>query len=411
MEPNDSFLINKEKSNFIPRQECNFLGFVFNSLNMSLGLTHEKRTKIYSSLEKFSNLQTCKIRDFAHLIGILTAACPAIAYGWLYTKLFERQKYLSLIQTNDFESTMEIPKSLEVDFNWWLQHIGSATNPIRQGKFKIEIFTDASKTGWGVYCAGHRAHGFWKETEQKWHINHLELLTAFLGLKCFAKDLKDCEVLLRIDNTTAISYVNKFGGTQYPKLNAIARDLWQWCEKRRIWVFASYIKSSENKEADAESRRKTSELEWALADQAFTEISRTFGYPVIDLFATRVNAKCARYISWHNDPEAETIDAFTISWENLFFYAFPPFSMILKTLQKICCDKAEGIVVVPYWTTQPWYPLFKSLLIKQPIIFQPDKKLLLSPFRLPHPLHPKLTLVAGQLSAKLLGKKVFRKKP
>jgi hypothetical protein len=44
------------------------------------------------------------------------------------------------------------------------------------------------------------------------------------------------------------------GGIQYPQLHKIAKQIWQWCEKRKIWLFASYIKSKDNKEADKESR-------------------------------------------------------------------------------------------------------------------------------------------------------------
>jgi len=50
--------------------------------------------------------------------------------------------------------------------------------------------------------------------KNKFIINYLELLSAFFALKCFAENLRDCDVLLRIDNTTAIAYINKMGGIQ-----------------------------------------------------------------------------------------------------------------------------------------------------------------------------------------------------
>ncbi|CAH2108885.1 unnamed protein product [Euphydryas editha] len=45
------------------------------------------------------------------------------------------------------------------------------------------------------------------------------------------------------------------------------------------------------------------------------------------------------------DPDAFTIDAFTISWSNFYFYSFPPFTVILKALRKIINDRAKGIMV------------------------------------------------------------------
>lgn len=109
---------------------------------------------------------------------------------------------------------------------------------------------------------------------------------------------KSYEILLRIDNTTAISYINKMGSVQFPKLSLLSRQIWQWCEQRSIWIHASYIASCENVDADRESRIKSEETEWELADSAFSRISTSFGSPTIDLFASNINAKCATFYSW-----------------------------------------------------------------------------------------------------------------
>ena len=77
--------------------------------------------------------------------------------------------------------------------------------------------------------------------------------------------------------------------------------------------------------------------------------------PVIDFFSSRINKHFQRYISYRPDPDAETIDAFSLNWENLHFYAFSPFSVIPTILDKIQKDGAEGLVVLPDWPTQSWY--------------------------------------------------------
>ena len=82
---------------------------------------------------------------------------------------------------------------------------------------------------------------------------------------------------------------------------------------------------------------------------AFRAVSNNFGHPQIDLFASKHNKKCQVYCSWKPDREAVAIDALTISWKEKFFYSFPPFSLILCSLQKIEKDGAEGIMIVPYW--------------------------------------------------------------
>lgn len=125
------------------------------------------------------------------------------------------------------------------------------------------------------------------------------------------------------------------GSVQYPHLNEISSEIWIFFEKRKLFVFASYIRSSDNYIADFES-------EWELADYAFKQIVDNFGKPEIELFASRSNTKTdCNYISWKPDPYAFCVDAFTVNWSKLFFYAFPPFAVILKTLNKRIAEKGH----------------------------------------------------------------------
>ncbi|KAL4711233.1 hypothetical protein ACJJTC_019074 [Scirpophaga incertulas] len=212
---------------------------------------------------------------------------------------------------------------------------------------------DASGTGWGAFSNGKAARGFWTKDDLDNHINYLELLAAYLGLKCFAKNISSCQILLRIDNTTAIAYINKMGGDKHAKLTLLSRKIWQWCEARGIWLFASYIKSKENTDADLESRVLNVDVEWELSQAVFNKICNVLGKPDIDIFATRANKKCVRYISWHRDPNAENIDAFTVDWSTYnMFYAFPPFSLIPKMIQKIQSDQATVSLVDKIGWTQ-----------------------------------------------------------
>ncbi|EFN89530.1 hypothetical protein EAI_13359, partial [Harpegnathos saltator] len=117
----------------------------------------------------------------------------------------------------------------------WESHILRSVNPIRQQQYSLEVFSDASMTGWGTACNGETTCGTWNEFERKSHINYLELKGAFYALKCFANNKHNCEILLRIDNTTAISYINRIGGIRFQKLTEITKEIWQWYEKRKIW--------------------------------------------------------------------------------------------------------------------------------------------------------------------------------
>ena len=137
-----------------------------------------------------------------------------------------------------------------------------------------------------------------------------------------------------------------------------------------------------------------------------------FLIPDVDLFASRLNYQVESYVSWRADPSSVHIDAFTLDWSAYTcFYAFPPFSLIDRVLTKIEHDKAKGIVVVPLWHTQPWFPKLLKLLTHKPCILPPRPNLLSLPFsdRL-HPLRDRLRLTACLLSGKHSDNREFQDK-
>lgn len=90
------FVFNFAKSQTVPKQRGVYLGFVFDSVHMTMSLPDRKRLKIIQIIKGIRSRGRCKIREFAQFLGVLTSSCPAVRYGWLYTKLFEREKFLAL---------------------------------------------------------------------------------------------------------------------------------------------------------------------------------------------------------------------------------------------------------------------------------------------------------------------------
>lgn len=205
------FVINIKKSQMVPSRTYKYLGFIYDSLKMTIELPQDKRERIKNQIIKFSKLNKCSIREFAAFIGSLGSCCSALTYGWVYMKGFEREKFLALkASKGDFDKHLILSESLTSDFQWWLKKIDFSKKPISKFKPVVEVFSDASRSGWGVFCNGQRTHGHWSDQEKLYHINYLELMSAFFGLKCFCSGLKNCDVLSRIDNTTAIAYINKY---------------------------------------------------------------------------------------------------------------------------------------------------------------------------------------------------------
>ena len=77
--------------------------------------------------------------------------------------------------------------------------------------------------------------------------------------------------------------------------------------------------------------------------------------PEADLFVTNISTQFGKYAAFRPDPGAVYIDAFSIDWSDLKFYAFSPISVRPRVLWKLKQDSADGIIVAPFWPTQVWY--------------------------------------------------------
>ena len=76
------------------------------------------------------------------------------------------------------------------------------------------------------------------------------------------------------------------------------------------------------------------------------------------------------------------MNAFTMSWSNVTFCAFPPFCIIPSVLHKITKDRTRGILVVPDWPSQQWYPVLARGLTQRPVLVSARENLLVLPTNL-----------------------------
>ena len=274
------------------------------------------------------------------IIGNLVAAFQAVSFGKLFYRELESQKILGLkLNKGNFVSKVRLNNGSLNELVWWKHNIMESTNSITTPKIDKVIYTDASKAGWGFHSDNCSNGGRWNNTEQAKHINLLELLAMFIGLKSICKNNYK-HVKIMSDNATAISYINNMGGTKSKACNKIAKDIWLWSIKEGLWISAAFIPGKDNHEADKASRQFNDATEWMLNTNVFKEITLSLGQPSIDLFASRSNRQIERYVAWKPEPEAVAIDAFSIPWTNEFNYIFPPFSVLDRTVAKIRREQA-----------------------------------------------------------------------
>ena len=79
------FIINYKKSVMTPSRRCKYLGFILDSEKYSIDLTSSKKNQICKLLDGVKKDKVYKIREFAHILGVLIAACPGVEYSKIYS--------------------------------------------------------------------------------------------------------------------------------------------------------------------------------------------------------------------------------------------------------------------------------------------------------------------------------------
>ena len=351
------FVVHPQKSVLEPVQEITYLGCVLNSILMTSQLTVDRQHEIRDLGHKLLGRQDLPIYEVATFVGKIVAAFPGAQYGKLHYRALEKDKSCALMLfKGNYQARMNLSEDAKVEIRWWILNITQCTRTLLERTPSLRHQTDASGLGWGASDGTTHIGGKWNESEQLRaninQINYLELLAVFHALKAFCCELSNAHVVVQVDNTTAVAYINGMGGSKSKDCNSLAKHLWGWCISRNIQVTAIHIPGASNKVADYKSRHFKVETEWKLDRKVFDGLCSRFGVPEIDLFASRLNAQLDRFVSWAPDPDAESVDAFSLNWRFFAFYTFPPFCLISRCLKKIRTDEATGLMIVPYWPTQ-----------------------------------------------------------
>jgi ribonuclease HI len=332
----------------------------------------------------------------ASVVGTIVSILPAFKYGKLHYRDLEKCKINRLRSWwGDFSKPCYISDEGVSNILYWLRNCavenGTSLVPFQS---EVELFTDSSLTMWGAVCNGSYIGEEWTVSEYQGsdsNINVLEMMAVCKALKRLSGVLRGKSVTLRCDNATAVYYINSQGGHKSVKCDLEAKRIWTICLNLDIDMVAVHIAGKENTYADCMSRLDAN-TEWTLRDDVFRLITSVFGEPDIDLCASGSNTKCNNYVSWEPDKEACCIDAFSFKWKSeVTYYAFPPFSLVGKVIQKADMDGCKMILVYPDWEAQAWYPRLKGML-KGEELSLPD-----NPLTMDHPLGRALKLKCGRI--------------
>ena len=90
---------------------------------------------------------------------------------------------------------------------------------------------------------------------------------------------------------------------------------------------------------------------------AFRGTHSVWGPHSIDRFASYLNAKLPRVNSKFWNPGLEGIDSFVMDWAGEKHFVCPPDSLIPRVLLHMRNCKASGILIVPLWPSDSFWPM------------------------------------------------------
>ena len=108
-----------DKSVLKPTQKLLHLGFILNSISMTVSLGPEKLNNIKHLAKQILVLRVITVRQLARFIGTLVSAFPGVEYGQLYYRQLEFAKIEALSRWYNYEQTLVLSDLCVEEILWW----------------------------------------------------------------------------------------------------------------------------------------------------------------------------------------------------------------------------------------------------------------------------------------------------
>ena len=253
------------------------------------------------------------------------------------------------------------------DVEWWVT-LGpeSPANgaPLWRPPTTATLWADASgEVGFGAVLENQNTqpapmHGYWSTEEEQLIIAHKELRAVGIALRRWRKELYDKDILVFEDNLNVCSLLSK-GTSRSPTLMRELRQIWAFMLDNKMRLQVRYVKSEDNI-SDYWSRWKDRSA-WMLHPETAAPLLRRVT-PTLDPFACSRSWVVRRFCSQFVEDGSLALDGFSVPWgggERVWLS--PPWRLLPRVLAKIKEDRAQGILILPLWRSQVWFPLALDL--------------------------------------------------
>ena len=217
-------VINQKKSILIPQQRMEFLGFVVDATTLNLVFPAEKLRKIQQLARHLLCQQTVSVRELVRFVGKTLATQRAV---WQAPLHYRALQFLinSVVLTNQsqqegseakFNTNLRLTREAKADPTCMVELSG------QKDSLAIPIISQTTEHDNRVRCFQYGMGSSARRASDRGEMVHRGSFTShklsgatscLLALQCFAKHSHNTTILMRLDNVTAVTYINKLGGT------------------------------------------------------------------------------------------------------------------------------------------------------------------------------------------------------
>ena len=143
------FVINLKKSVLFPCQILEYLGYILNTIQLTVTLPRDKIERFRDYANFILSRSHCKIREVERLLGLMTSYTTSMRFGRLFTHHhLDIRKIDALKEADDnYNGKMTLDVISRDDINWWITHLDSEFAYIKTPEPSFTLCTDASLDG------------------------------------------------------------------------------------------------------------------------------------------------------------------------------------------------------------------------------------------------------------------------
>ncbi|KAA6394066.1 MAG: hypothetical protein EZS28_010399 [Streblomastix strix] len=301
------------------------------------------------------------VKQLAKLIVTLNYLRLQFQEASLFLNTMDHQKALAA-RLRGWNKTMIMNKTAIPDINWLVTKLrANIPTKLTQILQQITMTTDETPRKWSSKLEKELkviaiAHVTWNKRQMKLSSNNREIKAITLGLRCFAKTLKNLQVqslAIRSDNSTAV-FDFRNGEHQYHQQRKSNR----YTKHQKSQEFRSRLLTSQelkNEIADALSRLSRAR-DYKLKEKIFRQTCLQMNLnPTIDLLSQHFNNLLPRFMSTIRGHGEIAINALNQTWKKELPWIHPPIHLFPAILKKIREEQIEAMIIVPLQPGQTWH--------------------------------------------------------